>query len=122
MYKMTVEIDPNDAFVGIKQQKLLEATGILPYFAEDVSMSQPESTQEAFDMLMECYGMGMGQDGSGWGTVSPEGTYKSEHKEDPDMDPLVVFHLTEDIEFLVFQYAICAVRGTDGDTLMMRMD
>ena len=117
---MKVTVDPLDAYEGIRPAKLLEATGLLPYFAADVALTEPESVKGAFDDLMECYGMGLGQEGSGWGTVD-DMVYKSEHEGDPDMSPLVAFHLTEDIDFLVYQYAICAV--TDGkETLMMRMD
>ena len=117
---MKATIDPLEGFEGIKDEKLMEACGLLPYFAAEVHLQEPESVQEAFRDLMDVYQMGYGQDGSGWGTVEAM-VYKSEHKEDPDMDPLMVFHLTEDIDFLVYQYAICAV--TDGETtLMMRMD
>ena len=117
---LEVIIDPSDAYTGIKNAKLLEAAGLLPYFAIETHLTAPESVQEAFDTLMECYGMGYGQDGTGWGTVDGL-TYKSEHEGDPDMEPMLQFKLTEDIDFLVYQYAICAV--TDGDTtLMMRMD
>jgi hypothetical protein len=119
MNTMTVDIDPTDSFKGIKPKKLLEATGLLSHFALDVAYSTPESVQEAFSMLMDCYGYGMGQDGVTDATVSPEGVYS--YPEDPDLYPLVAFGLTEDIIFYVYQYAICAV--TDGtDTLMMRMD
>jgi hypothetical protein len=114
-------IDPNEGYKGIKDSKLMEATGMLPYFAAEAALCTPTSVKEAFDILMECYGYGMGQDGSGWGTVSDKGTYQSEYDEDPDIEPMVKFELTEDIDFLVYQYAICAV--TDGETtLMMRMD
>ncbi len=117
---MKVTIDPTESFKGIKHEKLLEATGLLPYFAADVALSEPESVQEAFDMLLEAYGMGYGQDGSGWGTIDGT-TYKSEHEGDPDMEPLVAFELTDDITFYVYQYAICGV--TDGEeVLMCRMD
>ena len=117
---MAVTVDPLDAYEGIKPAKLLEATGLLSYFAADVALTQPESVKGAFDDLMECYGMGYGQDGSGWGTVD-QMVYKSEHEGDPDMSPLVAFHLTEEISFLVYQYAIVAV--TDGKvTLLARMD
>jgi hypothetical protein len=118
---MTVDIDPTGAFKGIKESKLLAACGLLPHFALDVALSTPESVQEAFDMLMDCYQYGMGQDGTGWGTVDEKGMYISEHDEDPDMAPMIAFGLTSDITFYVYQYAICAV--TDGETtLMMRMD
>ena len=113
-------IDPLNAFEGIKEDKLLAATGLLGMFAADVALTEPETVKGAFDDLMECYQYGMGQDGSGWGTVE-DMVYKSEHEGDPDMSPLVAFHLTEEIDFLVYQYAICAV--TDGETtLMARFD
>jgi len=117
---LKVTIDPADQFTGIKPSKLMEATGLLSYFAADVALSAPESVQEAFDMLMEAYGMGHGQDGSGWGTVDGT-TYKSEHDGDPDMEPLVTFELTDTISWHVYQYSITAV--TDGkQTLMARFD
>ena len=112
--------DPLNAYVGIKPSKLMDATGLLPYFAADVALMEPEDAQGAFDDLMECYGMGYGQDGSGWGTVV-DMVYKSEYEEDSDMCPLVVFHLTDEINFLVYQHAICAVTDSN-TTLMMRMD
>lgn len=118
---MKVTIDPLNAFFGIKPEKLLEATGILSYFAADVSLTAPDSVKGAFDDLMECYGMGVGQDGSGWGTVDAGGVYKSEYEEDPDMSPMVTFHLSDTISWHVYQSAITAV--TDGeDTLMARFD
>jgi hypothetical protein len=121
MHTMTIDIDPTGNFKGIRPKKLLEACGLLPHFALDVAYSTPEDVQEAFDLLMECYQYGMGQDGLGWGTVDAEGMYISAYEDDPDMAPMVAFGLTEDITFYVYQYAICAV--TDGtDTLMMRMD
>jgi hypothetical protein len=120
MNRVQTHIDPTSNFEGIADKALLAATGLLPHFAADVAMSTPVDVQEAFDMLMECYQYGMGQDGSGWGTVDEDGMYISEH-DDPDMAPMVRFCLTDEIDFLVYQYAICAV--TDGtDTLMMRMD
>ena len=121
MNYLEVNIDPLKEYEGVKPQRLLQATGLLANFAADVAMSEPESVQEAFDMLMECYGYGWGQDGSGWGTVDDKGVYHSEFKEDPPMAPLVQFVLTPDISFYVYQYSICAV--TDGETtLIMRMD
>ena len=80
---MKATIDPLKAYEGIKDDKLLAATGLLPYFAAEVYLTQPESVSEAFSLLMECYGMGYGQDGSGWGTVVDR-VYKSEHEEDED--------------------------------------
>lgn len=116
-----VTIDPTDSFKGISKSALIAAVGILPYFAAEVSLAGPESVQEAFDMLMECYGCGMGQDGSGWGTVDPDGMYVSEHVGDADLAPLVSFSLSPEITFYVYQYSITAV--TDGEvTLIARMD
>ena len=117
---LRITIDPLSAYEGIKPEKLLAATGLLPHFAAEVHLQDPESVRGAFEDLMEVYGFGYGQDGSGWGTVD-DMVYKSEHEGDPDMSPMVAFHLSDTIDFLVYQYSICAV--TDGtDTLMMRMD
>ena len=117
---MPVTVDPLDGFRDIKEERLIEAIGLLGHFAAEVYLQAPESVEDAFRDLMEVYQMGYGQDGSGWGTVE-DMVYKSEHEGDPDMDPLVAFHLSDTIDFLVYQYAICAV--TDGtETLMMRLD
>ena len=115
---LRVTIDPKDAYKGIKPAKLVEACGLLPYFAADVALQAPESVQEAWDGLMECYGFG-DVSSDHWGTVE-DMTYKSS-EDDPDMEPLVRFGLSDEIDFLVYQYAIVAV--TDGETTMMgRMD
>ena len=121
MNELETVVDPLGEYKGHKKSKLLESTGLLPYFAVDVAMSEPEGVQEAFDMMQECYGYGMGQDGSGWGTVDERGMYQSEDKSESAMAPLVQFRLTPEINFYVYQYAITAV--TDGKTtLMARMD
>lgn len=117
---MSYTIDPLKGFEGASKGALLDACGLLPYFAQAVHDTAPESVQEAFDGLMECYKFGGWQDGSGWGTIE-DMVYKSNYMEDPNMKPLVVFHLTDTIDFLVYQHAITGV--TDGEeTLMMRMD
>ena len=121
MNDMIVKVDPTESFKGISKSKLVAAVGILPYFAAEVSLSGPESVSEAFDMLMECYGFGMGQDGSGWGTVDSDGMYVSQHEGDPDLAPMVAFSITPDITFYVYQHSITAT--TDGETtLIARMD
>lgn len=115
---LEVIIDPKDAYAGIKPTKLLEAAGLLPYFALEAALTQPESLQEAWDTLTECYGFG-DSSSAAWGHV--EGlTYKSS-EDDPDMEPMLQFKLTEDISFMVYQYAIVAV--TDGEgSIVGRMD
>ena len=117
---MKATIDPLKAHEGIKDDKLLAAIGLLPYFAAEVYLTQPESVTEAWELLQECYGYGYGQDGTYGDTeVTPEGVWKS--PEDPDLSPLVAFQLTDEIQFLVYQYALVAV--TDGEeTLCGRMD
>ena len=119
---MKTTVDPNGQYKGIAEKKLIQAAGLLPFFAQDVSMSKPDGIQECFDMLMECYGFGMGQDGSGWGTIDPEtGVYTSEHEGDPDMNPLIKFEITPELTWYVYQYAITGL--TDGDkTMIVRMD
>lgn len=119
--KMVINIDPTGTFKGIKEKRLLESTGLLKHFALDVFYCAPETVEEAFEELMECYGYGMGQDGTGWGTVDDSGYYISEADADTDMAPLVTFELGNDIQFNVYQYAICAVTDSK-TTLMMRMD
>lgn len=116
---LEVVIDPNDAYTGIKPTKLLDAAGLLPYFALEAALTQPESLQAAWDTLTECYGMG-DFSGASWGHV--EGLkYISKHEEDSDMEPMLQFRLTDEIDFLVYRYAIVAVSDGD-DSIIGRMD
>lgn len=119
---MKTIFDPNKAYAEMSEEKLFEVCGLLPFFAQDVSFSEPDDIQECFDMLMDCYGYGMGQDSSGWGTIDPEtGVYASDDKRDPDMDPLIKFELTPELTWYVYQYSITAL--TDGSkSMIVRMD
>lgn len=120
---MQFTVDPNDAYVGVPVIGIIESMGLLPYFAADVHLSKPESMEEACEMLMECYRMGLGEFGDDWGKVTKSGTYVSAHEEDPEMEPLAVFELTPTIRFFVYQSAIVGVYDTEDKTSKMtRMD
>ncbi len=121
MINVTANTDPLGQFKGIKPNKLIEATGLIPHFIQDVALSDPMDAQEAFELMIECYGFG-GEDtlAGGKGEVTEEGVYR--YPEDPDLYPLVSFTITEqDIEILVYQYGFVVVRDED-NTLMVRMD
>jgi len=115
---LEVVIDPNDAYTGIKPTKLLDAAGLLPYFVLEAALTQPESVQEAFDLMEECYGMPT--------PIFPDtsidgGVWVSKHDEDEDLQPMLEFKVTEEILGYVYQYAFVAI--TDGeDTICFRMD
>lgn len=117
---MNITIDPTDSFKGIKDKKLLASCGLILDFAEMVRYQQPETAQQAFDMLMDVYGYGSG-DGSGWGTVDAEGAYRSEYEEDSDLPPIVTLKLGEGIDLNVYQYGIVSVVDKE-TTLITRMD
>ncbi len=120
---LEVTVDPNGAFKGIRPSKLLESIGLIPYFVQDTAMCTPESAEEAYKIMGECYGFPMSPLE---GTLSDKGTYS--YPGDPDLEPLVKFTMLDTkgnkggtIEILVFQYAFVAVRDTES-TLMTRMD
>jgi hypothetical protein len=121
---MDFTVDPQDAYEGVSPNALFRACGALPTFAHSVWFSDPESLEEACDMLMECYGMmGPGFSEDAWGTVDEEGVYTSKYEEDPQLSPFVEFELTDTLKFYVYEHAIVAVRDTDsGESRMTRMD
>jgi hypothetical protein len=120
MAEMNVVPDPTGNFKGVRHDKLVMAAGLIPQFAFAVHMSQPETVQEAFDLMMEQYGFGFG-DGTEWGKVDKDGMYVSKHEEDDDMPPMLRMDVTEDISVYFYQYAIVGI--TDGtDSLITRMD
>ncbi len=116
-------IDPLEAFVGVKHSRLIAATGLIPYFVQDVAMSVPTEAQEAYDMLGECYGFPMNNMlASGEGEVSDEGVYS--FPGDKNMSPMVKWTINgekDTIEILMYQYAFVVVRDK-ATTLMTRMD
>ncbi len=117
---MTMIIDPNEAFAGIKPKKLVDVMGIIPFFVQDVALSQPESASEAFELLQECYGYPVGDLlENGVGKVEQDGTYI--YPDDPDLSPIALFELPDDIQVFVYQYAFVAVRDAK-TTLMARME
>ena len=119
---MDATIDPLNGFEGIKDSKLWEATGLIPYFvAEAAATAHLETAQDVMDVMNECYGFGLGDYNmlSEKGEVSPEGLYT--YPEDPDMSPMVEFKFGE-FTVWVYQYALVAVRDGEGNTIMQRMD
>jgi len=112
-------LDPNDAYTGVPAGSITEALGILPHFATSVHLSSPESLEEAGDMLMDCYQMGLVPFGDDWGTISEKGVYISKYEEDRDMHPLAVFELTPTIRFFVYQSAIVGLYDTENKVSKM---
>ena len=121
---MEMVIDPLNQFEGIKASKLFEATGLIPYFVAEAALTAGlETAQDAMDIMNEAYGFGLGEYNlleDGKGEVSPEGLYT--YPEDPDMAPMVKFEWAEGFTVFVYQYALVAVRGPEGDAIMQRMD
>jgi hypothetical protein len=116
---MKIEIDPTGTFEGIAPKKLIAAVGILPQFAWAVHYTQPETVREAYDLLQDAYGFGGGLGTMKGVTLTDDDVWQYEG--DPDLAPMVTFHLTDDIRFLVYRHALVAV--TDGNTSMFtRMD
>ena len=119
---MKYTIDPNDAYVGVMPTRIYEAMGLLPRFAVGVHLSGPEDMEEACDMLSEQYGYGS-EFNQNWGHIDEKGVYTSKYEEDPQLDPIGVFELTDTLLFYVYQSAIVGVYDTESKTSKMaRMD
>lgn len=122
---MEVNIDPLDGFDGIKESKLFEATGLIPYFVAELAMQgeDVDTAGEAMEILNSCYGFGLGDynmmDDKA-ASMSSEGVYS--YTEDPDMVPLVEFKLKSGVTVWVYQYALVCVKDADGNHIMQRMD
>ena len=115
--------DPLQQFKGVPQGRLIAATGLIPFFVQDVAMSVPVDATEAFDMMVECYGF-PAEDmlPKGKGEVSDRGVYS--YPEDPDLHPMVSWKFEgekDTIEVLMFQHAFVVVRDK-ARTHMTRMD
>ena len=119
---LDVTIDPLNGFEGIKHSKLFEATGLIPYFVAEAALTEGTDTaQEAFNVMNEAYGFGLGDYNmlSDKGEVDSEGLYS--YPEDPDLAPMVQFKW-DDMTVWVYQYGLVAVRDGEGNTIMQRMD
>jgi hypothetical protein len=115
--------DPLQQFKGVPQGRLIAATGLIPFFVQDVAMSVPLDATEAFDMMLECYGYG-GKDTlpTSAGEVQKDGTYT--HPEDTDLAPMVSWKFEgekDTIEVLMYQHELVVVRDK-ARTHMTRMD
>lgn len=118
---MITSIDPTNSFTDAKPTRLLEACGLIPYFFAEAAVSKPKTAKEAFDIVMEAYGWGFGQDGSGWGTVDEKGMYVSSFEDDEDMAPLLSIEMAQGITGYIYQYGITAIKGPDS-TFIARID
>lgn len=111
-----VSVDPTGKFEEVPDTRLLAATGFIPYFIQEVVWENSQTANGAMHVMGEAYGFGVHLMK---GTVTAEGVYQ--YPGDPDLPPLVVFRLPTDIQIIVYQHAIVAVR--DGNnTLITRMD
>ena len=124
MINVRIKTDPQDHYKGIKPAKLIEAAGLIPFFIQDVALSDPRDAQEAFELMIECYGFG-GYDvlEGGKGSIGKDGVFV--YPEDPDLYPTLSYTMKsetdKDIEILVYQYGYVVVRD-ETTTLMVRMD
>lgn len=117
---MKIELDPNNAFEGVKKSRLLEATGLLPYFVKDAFDLKPQTAQECYDSMVTFYGFG-DYSSAFKGEVDKEGRYIS--PEDAPLDPLLVMEsYDQKVTVYIYQYAIIAVKDDEGITVTSRMD
>ena len=120
---LEVTIDPLKGFKGIKDSKLFEATGLIPYFVAEAALTEGADTaQEVMNIMNEAYGFGMGDYNllsDGVGQIDDDGLYHYEG--DPDMSPMVEFSFKEN-KVWVYQFSLVAVQDADGNQVMQRMD
>jgi hypothetical protein len=88
----SLKLDPTGHYEGVPQKGLHASLGLISTLCHSVSLSTPKDVQEAYDLLQDEYGFGMGSDGDPeeWGTVTEDGTYVSKYPEDSDLYPLAV--------------------------------
>ena len=116
-----VAMDPTGHFRNrdVSKDKLLEAMGLIPYFAVAAAAQLPKTAEKALELMDLEYGFGMGAM-TGAGTVDEDGVY--EYPEDPPLYPMAAFRFPEsDVTVYVYQYAMVAVVDPE-TTLITRMD
>ena len=130
------ELNPTKApeLADATPAQLREACGIIPDFFADACMG---SEYEEGDITLQAIADRMDQSYQ-WGgfcypfggLVTPDGTYCSEHADDPALPPLARFTYVSEAEFrfaapvpsiecLIYQYAITAIRFHGSDTAMV---
>ena len=106
---------------------IIEACGIIPdFFCEAcVAVSNGElgvSLDGICEAMDEVYGMG-GFCYPFGGSLDHAGTYRSEHEDDADLQPLARFGFEGRVFCFVYDYGITAVRiGLDGPYKIARFD
>ena len=116
------KIDPLNKFKGTPRQSIIEQCGLLPTFffsvANKAALDHKDLTLEAaWQGMDDEYGFGLYKmTGS---TVTPQGVWQ--YPEDPDLYPLVSMK-DGDVELLVYDYGLVAMRDKSGMTLCTRMD
>ena len=118
-YRGTVTtFDPNGAFEGVENERLLDACGIIPMFFFTAIQEGPETAQELHSAMCREYGFGdyvwVGAE------INENGTYVSEYEEDPDLEPYMSM-VNGPLSLYIYQYGIIGVTGPDG-TIVSRMD
>lgn len=115
-----VSLDPHQTH-GANKERLLAACGLIPsIFSEAAGEPDTEDAESLYKAAVRIYGFG-DYSGTDWGTVDPDGLYRSSHDEDPPLSPIAVFRWPFGVEVLVYPHAIIAVRDED-TTIISRMD
>ncbi len=123
MIETEISYDPQGTYKGIAQGSLMAACGMIPFFVQEVALSDPLEAEEAFTMMLEAYGYG-GDNSleNGKGKVLKDGTYT--FPGDPDLSPYVSFEINgekDKVEILVYPYGFVCVRDA-ANTYFTRMD
>lgn len=105
-----VELDPCNHYPDVKDQDLLETTGLLFGWAHEYAASSPDSNLK--DYMGDAYGYGMRpMEG---GEITEDGRYV--YPEDPDLHPFVKVCVGDEW-FYMYPYSI--VHFSDGTTTRM---
>jgi len=109
-------MDPLGNFEGVPVTKLKAASGLLPFYVQEVALSDPAHAKEAFELLQECLPY-PSEDfmvhEKCTSTVTPKGRLVIVDEMDA-LSPLFLAKLDhKDIEFIVYQYGYVVVRGPD---------
>lgn len=119
---MTVTIDPQGKYKGIKPGKIWQSLGLIPYFINSVAMTPDvDTTEAAAQILVDAYGFAIGGPEynmveQGGAQIDKDGVYS--YPEDPDLYPLVQFEVQNGITIYVYEYALIGV--DDGETQWMQ--
>ena len=114
--------DPTHTYTHIPQARLVAACGLLPQILTDAVGEDPEDTKALYEAAVKLYGYGDYSKAFAGGTVDDAGIYRSEFEEDPPMHPLLMGITGKGQDIYLYQYAMVAIVGRDGTTIITRMD